>query len=171
MTINIPEHLTDEILTQFATGEPRSDIVTFLYRHSPIQEQLTEDPNRSNAQRVRDTLSDKLRAYDPTHRRFAEKYRDKYNQICEATQAEFGERAKAFVRKKAALLQQDIEKREALNVELEAALETFVEGDANREGLEIEDPGEAIQVMNAIKKNRKLIIDDTKKLSQIADNP
>lgn len=49
--------------------------------------------------------------------------------------------------------------------------EDYVEGSDEREGLEIEDPGEAIQVMNAIEKNRKLIIDDTEKLSQISENP
>lgn len=167
MTITIPEHLTDEILIQFATGEPRSDIVTFLIRHPAIREQLEDN---FDPQKVRDALSDKLRSYDPTNRRFAEKYRDKYNAIAEATQREFGERTKAFVRRKAALIQQDIEKREQLNVELEASLDDYIAG-PEREGLEIEDPGEAIQVINAIEKNRKLIIDDTEKLAQIAEKP
>ena len=165
MNISIPEELTDEILTQFAIGDPPSDIVTFLIRHDDIKRQASG----FEISKIRATLTDKLRSYDPTHRRFAEKkYGDKYRVIAEAMKEELQGRVQAFTQRRTSLLQDNIEKRNTINIELEAAVDDYIKGNADSPGLEIEDPGEAISVLNAIEKNRKLNTDDLDKLSKIA---
>ena len=163
MNIQIPETETNTIIAKFATGEPRNDIVTYLIRTDEIKKQISD----GDISRARKVISDQLRSYDPTDRRFADKYREKYISISEAIQAEFQDRIKAFANKQVALLQKGIEEREELNDELGGALEDYLDRDSDNGGFEIADPQEAITVINAIEKNRRLNIDDTEKLSNI----
>ncbi len=167
MTLAIPETLTNDILARFATGEPRSDVVTFVIKTPEINEQI----GTLDMSRARKLISDQLRSYDPTDRRFASKYQDKYDSISRAVQEEFGERTKAFARKAFALRQQRIEEREDVSVELQGALDDYLDRGAEQGGFEIADPGEAISVINVIEKNAKLNIEDTQKIAEILKTP
>ena len=166
MQLTIPETLTDDILARFATGEPRADIVTFVIKTPELQEQRGD----GNISRARKILSDQLRSYDPTDRRFAEKYQEKFDTISAAIQDEYGERVQAFGRKALALRLQRIEEREDVSIELKGALDNYLNR-TDDGGFEIADPQEAIAVINIIEKSSQLNIDDTQKITDILKTP